>query len=305
MTAIDQMVNDYVTALSDDGENSVPMATTDSDEVIRSQLTENTGRHLLDSGGAYGRNLEENQDNPPWEQPAWDVKDSYVVHNVYDFMRRNYRRDETAVAAEIGLYAYAYHGPGKGDSWLACMGGYADFLSEPSIAFDELQSIGLPRELAEQAAYSGVEADSDRPQFSFNTYNGECHTLTQCLQGCTFGGPYAKYSMIQVHGGCDVRGGYTAPRVYSADGWVPHELEFRCQDCEWIDHESCLYGDESLIYLPSPDEVGLEHELDERGYDYEPEAVEDAIFRASDPPHYDGAVFHICGDGRIGVVEFS
>ena len=305
MTAIDQMVNDYVTALSDDGENSVPMATTDANEVIRSQLTENTGRHLLDSGGAYCRNWEENQDNPPWEQPAWNVEDSYVVHNAYDFMRRSYRRDETAVAAEIGLYAYAYHGPGKGDSWLSCMESYADFLSEPSMAFDELQSIGLPRELAEEAAFSGVVGDSDRPQFTFNTYNGEHHTLTQCLQGCTFGGPYAKYGMIQVHGGCDVRGGYTAPRVYSSDCWAPMELEFRCQDCEWIDYESCLYGDESLIYLSHPDPVGLEHALDDRGYGYDPEEVEDELFRAQDHDPIDGGVFHICGDGHIGVVEFS
>lgn len=29
-------------------------------EVIASMLTENTGRHMLDSGGAYGRNWERN-----------------------------------------------------------------------------------------------------------------------------------------------------------------------------------------------------------------------------------------------------
>lgn len=30
-------------------------------EVILSQLQENTGRHMLDSGGAYGRSWERNQ----------------------------------------------------------------------------------------------------------------------------------------------------------------------------------------------------------------------------------------------------
>lgn len=305
MTTIDQMVNDYVTALSDDGENSVPMATADADEVIRSQLTENTGRHLLGSGGAYGRNWEENQDNPPWEKPAWTVEEPYVVHNVYDFMRRYYRRDETAVALEIGLYAYSLHGPGRGDSWLSCMEGYDEFLSESSLAFEELQSIGLPRELAEQAAYAGVADGGSRPPFTFNTYNDEHHTLSQNLQGTAFGGPYAEYGMIQVHGGCDVRGGYTAPRVYTADSWMPHELEFRCQSCDWFGYESCLHGEESLIYLRSPDPVNLEDALGDRGYECDPEEVEDAVFRATERPDIDGGVFHCCGDGRLGVVEFS
>jgi len=30
-------------------------------EIIYNMLTENTGRHMLDSGGAYGRNWERNQ----------------------------------------------------------------------------------------------------------------------------------------------------------------------------------------------------------------------------------------------------
>ena len=34
--------------------------TRSTDEVIVAMLTENTGRHFLDSGGAYGRNWERN-----------------------------------------------------------------------------------------------------------------------------------------------------------------------------------------------------------------------------------------------------
>ena len=95
---LQQVVNALVEGFSDSGSKSVPMATTDADEVIRSQLQENTGRHLLDSGGAYGRNWEENQDNPPWEQPEWNVDDSFVTHNVYHYLKQRATRDSGAVA---------------------------------------------------------------------------------------------------------------------------------------------------------------------------------------------------------------
>jgi uncharacterized protein (DUF2126 family) len=51
--------------LNESGEKPLPMATDDADEVIRAQLTENTGSHFLDSGSAYGRHHEVNRENPP------------------------------------------------------------------------------------------------------------------------------------------------------------------------------------------------------------------------------------------------
>ena len=108
------IVNAYVDAFSETGERSIPMATTDADEVIRSQLVENTGRHMLDSGSHYGRHFEENQESPPWEKPRYTVNDSWVTENVYHFMRQNYSRDPAAVALEIGLFAYATTAPVTG-----------------------------------------------------------------------------------------------------------------------------------------------------------------------------------------------
>lgn len=305
MTDIDTFVNGYVDALSEDSTDPVPMATTDADEVIRSQLTENTGRHLLDSGSAYGRHWEENQDTPPWEDQAYTVRDSYVVHNVYDFLSQTCGRDDTAVALEIGLYAYGLHGPGEGDSWLTCMEGFADALGDPSILRDELAAMGLPVELADQVAYM---PDCDGEHFTANTYNQEWHNLTQCIQVTGFGGPYAEYAAIQVHGGCDIRGGYTAPRVYanSYGSFIPHELSYYCEECEWHGAESVVgYDHEELIYLNHPTFPDLEDALQERGYETHAADIQHAVDVAhEDFGHIDGAVFHTCGDGRIGHVTF-
>lgn len=305
MTTIDQMVNDYVTALSDDGENSVPMATTDADEVIRSQLTENTGRHLLDSGGAYGRNWEENQDNPPWEQPRWDVHEEYVVQNVYDYLNRACTRDEFAVQLEIALYAYGYHGPGEGDSWLTCMEDFADALGDGAVLRDELEGIGVPASVAEGVAF-GISPEE--PPYTFNTYNFEYGTPSQTLQGTFFGGPYAEYAAVQVHGGCDVRGGYTPPRVYQVnDGLTPLELEYHCPACDSFFYESCHRGwADEVVHLRHPTFPDLQEELQERGYEAGDEEIQHAVDLAhEDNEHISGGVFHCCGGGRIAHMDFA
>jgi hypothetical protein len=41
--------------------NSVKIEPSETQKVLAEMLTENTGRHMLDSGGAYGRNWERNQ----------------------------------------------------------------------------------------------------------------------------------------------------------------------------------------------------------------------------------------------------
>ena len=301
---VDSLVNAYVEAFSDSGERTVPMATTDAEEVIRGQLVEDTGRHLLDSGGAYGRNWEQNQDNPPWEQPEWNVDDSFVTHNVYHYLEQRATRDTGAVALEVGLFAYGLHGPAKSDSWLSTMKQYAELVGRPH-GVDVLTDCGLPRDLAEQAIYA-VDDYTDSPM-SWNTYNGEWHGLSQVLQGVNFGGPYSEYVMVQVHGGCDVRGGYTAPRVYRA-GYgtlIPGELSYYCPRCEWSNAESVIgYEDPALVWLRTADGFELEDALDEKEYDAPKEAQEYALEQSHDAQHVDGAVFHLCGDGEIGHVRF-
>lgn len=315
---LQQLVRGLAEAMyNDPGETPVPMATTDATEVIKSQLTENTGTHFLDSG-MYGRHWEENQENPPWERPRWNVYETWVSQNVYHFMDQKFGRDRTAVALEAGLYAYGRNGPGEGDSWLSCMEGFAEYLRKDHATFHELEEWGIPDEFVEDILGIQGEMQPDRssslgrrsepdPIFTVNTYNGsEWGSLSQVLQGTNFGGPYAEYAMIQVHQGADVRGGYTGPRVYSTfDGWMPMENWYRCDRCEWGEAESVVgYDHENLLHQEELDP----QELVEKGWIEEGDtedhpAIEEAR-EMNEEGYMDGAVFHRC-EGPIGNVGFA
>jgi len=305
---IDSLVRGMVEAMSDSGDKPVPMATTEADEVVKAQLTENTGRHLLDSGGAYGRHWEENQDNPPWKQPAWDVNDGWVTHNVYDFMVGTFDRDRLCVALETALYAYSYTAERKRAAWLRCAESFADAILGRELSAPMLRSLGVGEFADGVIGYQsevsgGAYRDGPAGSSTYNTYNGEFHTLSQCLQGVSIGGPYAEYVIMQVHGGCDILGGYTAPRVYNTWGeaWIPMEYNYYCENCGWSDAESCVYRDDSVIYQPSIDPFELEDEgLIDEGDDEHP-ALESA-YQSEDGGHISGAVFHKCGDGGLGYV---
>jgi hypothetical protein len=84
------------------------------------------------------------------------------------------------------------------------------------------------------------EGDFYGPRWSFNTYNFENWLVNQTLQGSFFGLGKKTYLIVQVHGGADVRGGYTSPKVfqlkgfYGKDEFILHagDISFTCQNCE-------------------------------------------------------------------------
>jgi hypothetical protein len=300
---ITQLVRAFAeAAFNDPGEVPVPMASTRAVDVIRSQLTENTGTHFLDSGGADGRHWQENQDNPPWERPEWNVGDGYVTHNVADWLERSVGRDRTAVALEAALFAFGHTDDQQRNGWLSSAEAFRELLLDGTLEPADLRAWGVPDAFVRDVLSVQNDIRDADHGFTFNTYNGECHSLSQVLQGVVLGGPYAEYGFVQVHQGADVRGGYTAPRAYTSKlgGWLPHELEFQCQRCEWVDYESCLYGTDELRFQRSIDPSALADEgRIEAGDDAHP-----ALNAAYDADHVDGAVFHECDDGDIGYCVF-
>ena len=170
---------------------------TDTETVIYGMLTENTGSHMLDSGGAYGRHWERNQKKTLEEflaEPVqtftggeWpEVSKSLFWHLV------NFLNHEPELTAE-------YHEFAK------------DYIDEPWLAIDELwlDKLGVP---AEGEFYSDA-------RWQFNSYNFENWLVDQTIQGTFFGMNGTEYLILQVHGGCDVRGGYTRPQVFSLSTW--------------------------------------------------------------------------------------
>lgn len=167
-------------------------------QIIAEMLQENTGRHFLDSGGAYGRNWERNQGRNFEAEPRallsfkWDYIE--VSLNVFHWLAERLEFDS---GMDSRFQAFADERPD--DGWIQIMEDFADHLAESG------HEIG------------GIYGDGD--PFTVNTYNHES-LLSQTLQYTYLTVDGEAFVILQIHGGCDVRGGYTAPRVFRECGEV-------------------------------------------------------------------------------------
>lgn len=167
--------------------------------TLHKMITENTGRSFLDSGSAYGRNWERNQGITVKALKAMpsatcDQYGCYTI-NVFQFLRdrlylddvcKAFNRKHVPTSDWDGDMAYGLSA--KGQQWL------------------------------EKREFSVCGSDS-----GFNTYNDSA-PLSQVLQGTWLTNDpewdgefdyYAEYYLLlQLHGGCDVRGGYTDARLF-------------------------------------------------------------------------------------------
>lgn len=159
-------------------------------EVLAAMLTENTGRHMLDSGDAYGRHWQRNRgiDVESWlNRPtaSWGYKGEYYTLDVFHWLLTRLQF-EPELQAEFDIFDQER----PDDGWLQVM--------------DEFCEHKWP-ELTREC---------------INSYNHE-DALSQVIQFTgVFGDDYPdhQYVLLQIHGGCDVRGGYTAPKVFSVVG---------------------------------------------------------------------------------------
>lgn len=185
--------------------------TPDAKNVLQDLFQENTGRHMLDSGGAYGRNFEKNQEMDDLEKEktplTFDVREYgdngeiEIIPSVsmFHFMLENADYNQTAHNATKIFKQFADRGD-ENRSWLS-----------------------------EMTAFIEQHDTNNRDAHAVNTYNHEfCHT-DQAVQFIPFTVHHAdpdhpeetqleydlhgEYALLQVHGGCDIRGGYTVPIV--------------------------------------------------------------------------------------------
>ncbi|MDV6975318.1 hypothetical protein [Mycobacterium intracellulare] len=180
---------------------AVESEATATQQVLLEMWTENTGRHMLDSGGAYGRNWERNQgltvaDMLASPEVTLDARYGYVDITVSAFhWLDSFLEYDPEMQARFEEFATS--GDMTDEPWLECAERFAE---------DRYDSCNDP--------YGGVR--------SYNTYNGESW-LDSTLQYVTFTAPDADgwdtpYVLLQYHGGCDVRGGYTKPRAFKVLG---------------------------------------------------------------------------------------
>ena len=160
---------------------------TETQRVLSSMLVEPTGISILDSGGAYGRNWERNKD-----KTVQDFIDEPEVtaNNWYPTLSSFHYCDhwlEFAEELDTEFFEWVEANDDNDSPWLVLMEEFAD--KKHYSSWQEVQSI--------------------------NTYNSD-NILSQTLQYVEFTNEEddERYVLLQIHGGCDVRGGYTKPRIF-------------------------------------------------------------------------------------------
>jgi len=196
---------------------------------LAEMLQENTGRSILDSGDYYGRHWEHNQGADFESQPEgtiefWNRKgelDFIPTLSVYHFLKERLE--------------------------------YNPELDEQYREYVEQEGLSLVLESAESFAQSiggkGIYGDESGP-LSVNTYNGE-DLLSQTLQYVYWTDDDGEaHILLQIHGGCDMRGGYTNPVVFDvvdSDGtgiFDNARASLYCEDCceYWSSDDGCHYA---------------------------------------------------------------
>ena len=199
-------------------------------EKIINILKENTGSHMLDSGGAYGRHWERNQDRDFETEPACLVEISgnedgtinyfNVNYNIYHFLKNYLEIDEHSKKMEKRFYKFSNSQEMKHENWWNCVE-----------AFAKKQKLEI-----------------NGPSYTYNFDN----ILSQNIQFWTFEYNDDKYIILQVHNGCDARGGLTKPAFFrimgDSDYFYMAMTDLRAT-CYW--HSQELKTPEDLFDLPA------------------------------------------------------
>ena len=193
-----------------------------TEQVIVGMLTENTGSHFLDSGGAYGRHWSRNQTRNFAAEPK--VRAHFCSYlresgerllelqahiSLYHWMKENLEFDAEMQAR---LDAYVEEQP-AGESWHSIAEGFAEAEQERLCDASGCEARGYPR--------------------TCNTYNETDYwDLDQVLEfrELSEDGSSTTHLVLQVHNGCDARGGYTAPKCFRVLG----------DEYEWIDSANLI-----------------------------------------------------------------
>lgn len=190
------------------------------EQTIAAMLTENTGTHFLDSGGANGR---------AWQQNAGKIVDDF--------------RAKPSATAEI--YIREWKGQPSVEV-LPCVDVF-HLLTGGALELDDLchEFNAMPVEDWD-GDYYGVSIGGwgwlNKYMFlrsgdGFNTYNWSANH-SQVMQGqeLTRESEYGdeKYLLLQIHGGADVRGGYTDAKLFKLSDFAEF-YNVITEDCSFSD----------------------------------------------------------------------
>jgi hypothetical protein len=165
--------------------NDMPADYTVTERKLHEMLTENTGISIMDSGGDDNRSWQQNRKiydfrkQPGIEVTVYSDGDVTFSMSVFHYLRDRVEYTDGAMKYTRRMTAYGRRN-GVGGMYLM-----EDF----------------------------IENLTGSVPVVFNSYNWES-LLSQVIQGAYFTIDDVTYVALQVHNGCDVRGGYTHPVIF-------------------------------------------------------------------------------------------
>lgn len=205
----------------------------DIEIIIDKLLKEEIGKHMCDSGGAYGYQYERNRENgclkglnPVEEYTDEERKERTldITIPIYDLLTYNLSKDEGTVEFEEELFkAFEENG------------------FEPYEIYeveDYLQNEG--------ADFFGIESTGITSIKYVNTYNYEEY-ISQTLLYVTFACEGEDYVLLEVHNRCDVRSGYTYPQLFKIEDieYFLMGMDERFCQCECGLNDYFIFGNDT------------------------------------------------------------
>jgi hypothetical protein len=180
---------------------AIPESFNQTERVLVRMMRENTGASILDSGGAYGRAWQRalKEDFGKRERTRLEARvgsysneaslDLDVTIDLFTYLSEKLTYDR-AMTRQFEKFAKLPEN--ENEHWLGLMRAFPEWIADKR-----------GERLGE---HSGVE----------NSYNHDCY-LSGTIQFAFFELDGEPYCLLQIHGGCDVRGGYTAPKAFKCD----------------------------------------------------------------------------------------
>lgn len=213
--------------------------------TIYKMLTQDTGTHFLDSGGAYGRHWQENKGKTLED---FEASPSATLE-VYRWER------DGKVSFDFNPTVSLFH---HLTECLELDELCREFNALPVPDWNSTEFYGVSEQGEDWLKFRGFVPEGG----CFNSYNWNA-SFSQTIQGCFLDLDGSKYALLQIHGGCDVRGGYTDARLFLISSGETYSV--LTEDCtfytetpdgeglsvdwsggEWMTHEGCSARDEDF-----------------------------------------------------------
>lgn len=231
-------------------DNDMKMTITKLDEIVAGMLVENTGIHMLDSGGSMGRAWQRNQaavgdqspaeffENTPVGEWGWpsvaphpnfrEGKDPldqraelWVKIGVYHFLTKAALSDFNE-EMDTEFQRFADLPENEHSYWLGLMEDFPEHWARHVARKRALEE--YEEQYGHDAVVNSDDLISEFYSAPYGLYEGEKpllvytynhdNALSQDIQYLIFGHENESYVLLQIHGGADARGGLTMPRAF-------------------------------------------------------------------------------------------